>query len=112
MCQWLEAHSFENYIQECRNHIKNGLQLLQMTTHDYEKVLGMKNMLHRKRLQLHLQIICNNAISNENSSTTIDNSSFYIDNLNIIDTNWITSMIKEKKINFGFISLCLINRMA
>ena len=83
-----------------------------MTTHDYEKVLGMKNMLHRKRLQLHLQIICNNAISNENSSTTIDNSSFYIDNLNIIDTNWITSMIKEKKINFGFISLCLINRMA
>lgn len=39
VCQWLEQRSFEIYLQECKNWIKNGLQLLQATTHDYEKVM-------------------------------------------------------------------------
>ncbi len=66
ICQSLESNSFEQYIPECRNHIKNGLQLLQMSQHDYEKLLAMNNVLHTKRLHLHLQLISNNGSFSEN----------------------------------------------
>ena len=91
ICQWLESNSFEQYIPECRNHIKNGLQLLQMSQHDYEKLLGMKNVLHRKRLHLHLQLMSNSGSSNENR-TNVENINHHIENLRIIDTNWMTSI--------------------
>jgi hypothetical protein len=51
--------------------------------------LGIKNILHRKRLHLHLQTICNNATNEK----TIEG--FHIENLNLIDTNWITSNLNS-----------------
>lgn len=69
------------------------------------KYLGMKNPLHRKRLQLHLQLEINN---NKNDSGELNDFSA----LNLIDNHWITSkntlinifMASNKKF---FISFCL-----
>ena len=62
-----------------------------MSQHDYEKLLGMKNVLHRKRLHLHLQLMSNSGSSNENR-TTVENINHHIENVSIIDTNWMTSI--------------------
>ncbi|XP_054713299.1 liprin-beta-2-like isoform X2 [Uloborus diversus] len=52
ICDWLLNIGLGMYVPECKKGIKNGDQLLKASTHDFEKELGMKNPLHRKKLLL------------------------------------------------------------
>ena len=53
---WLEDEGLAQYSDFCSNHIKSGDDLVKMTSADLEKLLGMKKMLHRKKLHLALQV--------------------------------------------------------
>ncbi|XP_052825168.1 liprin-beta-2 isoform X11 [Octopus bimaculoides] len=55
VASWLHEIGLDMYVPEARRWIKNGEQLLNATQHDFEKELGMKNHLHRKKLQLALE---------------------------------------------------------
>ncbi|CAI9725260.1 liprin-beta-1 isoform X12 [Octopus vulgaris] len=55
VASWLHEIGLDMYVHEARRWIRNGEQLLNATHHDYEKELGMKNHLHRKKLQLALE---------------------------------------------------------
>ncbi|RNA19784.1 Liprin-beta [Brachionus plicatilis] len=63
VCEFLHKNGFESYFdgQFAHKWIKNGLHLLQASQYDYEKELGMKNALHRKKLSLLLQSIINSS---------------------------------------------------
>lgn len=54
---WLEDEGLAQYSDFCSNHIKSGDDLVKMTSADLEKLLGMKKMLHRKKLHLALQVL-------------------------------------------------------
>ena len=87
--EWLNLNGFEMYFgihSNCSNSsslkwIKNGLHLLQATKSDYERELGIKNPLHRKRLGLLLQAMYNVA-----NFTQLE-----INYTNFIDQLWVTS---------------------
>jgi hypothetical protein len=79
------------YASECRKYFKNGLQLLHATPQELEKVkstkknnsyihlfkkIGMRNPLHRKKLQLCLNGLCTRQTE-----------------ANILDTHWVQSML-------------------
>lgn len=51
----MEELGLENYVADLRRWVKNGSQLLSASSHDFEKELGMKNPLHKKKLLLALQ---------------------------------------------------------
>lgn len=53
---WLEDEGLGQYTDVCSNHIKSGDDLVKMTSADLEKVLGIKKMLHRKKINLALQV--------------------------------------------------------
>ena len=53
---WLEDEGLGHYTDVCSNHIKSGDDLVNMTSADLEKILGMKKLLHRKKLHLALQV--------------------------------------------------------
>ena len=53
---WLEDEGLGQYTDVCSNHVTSGDDLVKMTSADLEKVLGMKKMLHRKKLHLALQV--------------------------------------------------------
>ncbi|CAF4390249.1 unnamed protein product [Rotaria socialis] len=55
---WLYGIGLGQYATECRKHFKNGLQLLHATPQELEKKIGMRNPLHRKKLQLCLNGLC------------------------------------------------------
>lgn len=65
VCEYLNKNGFEAYFtpnsEGLFNHkwIRNGLHLLQASQHDYERDLGIKNALHRKKLSLLLQSMLN-----------------------------------------------------
>lgn len=52
----MEDEGLGQYTEACLNHVKTGDDLQNMTSSDLEKVLGMKKLLHRKKLQLALQV--------------------------------------------------------
>ncbi|CAG5130733.1 unnamed protein product, partial [Candidula unifasciata] len=52
---WMNDIGLNMYLVECKRWVKNGEQLLRCTQHDLEKELGIKNGLHRKKLQLAMQ---------------------------------------------------------
>lgn len=54
---WLNEIGLDMYVTEARRWVKIGDQLLKATHHDLEKELGMKNYLHRKKLQLALEAV-------------------------------------------------------
>ncbi|GAB1608453.1 liprin-beta-1-like isoform X5 [Argonauta hians] len=54
VASWLQEIGLDMYVHEARRWVRNGEQLLNATQHDLEKELGMKNHLHRKKLQLAL----------------------------------------------------------
>ena len=56
VASWLEDESLGQYADACANHIKTGEDLIKMSTGDLEKILGMKKILHRKKLHLALQV--------------------------------------------------------
>ncbi|KAK2854125.1 hypothetical protein Q5P01_006786 [Channa striata] len=55
VCGWLEDYGLGNYVNLSRQWVDNGQTLLAATPQDFEKEMGMKNPLHRKKLQLALK---------------------------------------------------------
>ncbi|XP_027869844.1 liprin-beta-2 isoform X4 [Xiphophorus couchianus] len=55
VCGWLEDHGLGQYINLTRQWVENGQTLLAATPQDFEKDMGMKHPLHRKKLQLALR---------------------------------------------------------
>lgn len=88
--EWLRQNGFEAYFPVnsdgiCINKwIKSGLHLLQASQFEFEKELGIKNPLHRKRLTLLLQALYN-------SSLSLNSPENY--NMSLIDQHWVTSKL-------------------
>ncbi|VDI03416.1 Hypothetical predicted protein [Mytilus galloprovincialis] len=76
---WMNEIGLNMYLVECRKYIKNGDQMLKFTSHDLEKELGIKNYLHRKKLQLALQSISANSA----------------EKFNFLDHNWVTRWLDD-----------------
>ncbi|XP_029904402.1 liprin-beta-2 isoform X2 [Myripristis murdjan] len=55
VCGWLEDYGLGQYVNLTRQWVDNGQTLLSATPQDFEKEMGMKNSLHRKKLQLALR---------------------------------------------------------
>uniref|UniRef100_A0A3Q2EFE2 PPFIA binding protein 2a n=1 Tax=Cyprinodon variegatus TaxID=28743 RepID=A0A3Q2EFE2_CYPVA len=55
VCSWLEDYGLGQYINLTRQWVENGQTLLSATPQDFEKEMGMKHPLHRKKLQLGLR---------------------------------------------------------
>ncbi|XP_056230623.1 liprin-beta-2 isoform X1 [Seriola aureovittata] len=55
VCGWLEDYGLGQYVSLSRQWVENGQTLLSATPQDFEKEMGMKNPLHRKKLQLALR---------------------------------------------------------
>ncbi|CAF0918897.1 unnamed protein product [Adineta ricciae] len=55
---WLYGIGLGQYTTEFRKHFKNGSQLLHTSPQELEKKIGMRNPLHRKKLQLCLTGLC------------------------------------------------------
>ncbi|XP_060784288.1 liprin-beta-2b isoform X10 [Neoarius graeffei] len=54
VCLWLEDYGLGQYVPMARQWVSSGQTLLSASPHDFEKELGMKHPLHRKKLQLAL----------------------------------------------------------
>ncbi|XP_064423316.1 liprin-beta-2b isoform X6 [Latimeria chalumnae] len=57
VCNWLENFGLGQYVNLARQWVNSGHMLLTATPQDLEKELGIKNSLHRKKLQLSLRAI-------------------------------------------------------
>ncbi|XP_069549732.1 liprin-beta-2 isoform X1 [Brachyistius frenatus] len=55
VCGWLEDYGLSQYVSLTRQWVDNGQTLLSATPQDFEKEMGMKHPLHRKKLQLALR---------------------------------------------------------
>ncbi|XP_029985816.1 liprin-beta-2 isoform X2 [Sphaeramia orbicularis] len=55
VCGWLEDYGLGQYVSLTRQWVENGQTLLSATPQDFEKEMGMKHPLHRKKLQLALR---------------------------------------------------------
>ncbi|KAM4592664.1 liprin-beta-2 isoform 5-T5 [Odontesthes bonariensis] len=55
VCGWLEDYGLGQYVSLSRQWVENGQTLLSATPQDFEKEMGMKHPLHRKKLQLALR---------------------------------------------------------
>ncbi|CAF2132056.1 unnamed protein product [Rotaria magnacalcarata] len=75
---WLYGIGLGQYATECRKHFKNGLQLLHATPQELEKKVGMRNPLHRKKLQLCLNGLCTRQTE-----------------ANILDTHWVQKWLDD-----------------
>ncbi|CAF1263229.1 unnamed protein product [Adineta ricciae] len=75
---WLYGIGLGQYASECRKHFKNGLQLLHATPSELEKKIGMRNPLHRKKLQLCLNGLCTRQTE-----------------ANILDTHWVQKWLDD-----------------
>ncbi|XP_075898670.1 liprin-beta-2b isoform X13 [Nelusetta ayraudi] len=59
VCDWLEEIGLSQYSILARHWVSGGQTLLSATPHDLERELGMKNPLHRKKLQLAIKTVSN-----------------------------------------------------
>ncbi|KAM3876743.1 liprin-beta-2 [Diretmus argenteus] len=55
VCGWLEDYGLGQYVNLTRQWVDNGQTLLSAMPQDFEKEMGIKNPLHRKKLQLALR---------------------------------------------------------
>ncbi|CAB4027085.1 liprin-beta-1 isoform X2 [Paramuricea clavata] len=76
---WLEDEGLGQYTDVCSNHVTSGDDLVKITSADLEKVLGMKKMLHRKKLHLALQ-----AVTEEQE-----------DVMEQLDNNWVLDWLED-----------------
>ncbi|XP_078586472.1 liprin-beta-1-like isoform X15 [Branchiostoma floridae x Branchiostoma japonicum] len=79
VCQWLHEQGLGMYVGNARGYVKRGETLLRSSPHDLERELGIKNYLHRKKLQLALQ-----AIGSEDTSK-----------MGELDHNWVTRWLDD-----------------
>uniref|UniRef100_A0A674AUA5 PPFIA binding protein 1a n=1 Tax=Salmo trutta TaxID=8032 RepID=A0A674AUA5_SALTR len=57
VCAWLQEQGLGLHVAQAQQWIRSGFTLLQASQHDLEKELGIKQPLHRKKLQLALQAL-------------------------------------------------------
>ncbi|KHJ49199.1 hypothetical protein D918_00320 [Trichuris suis] len=57
LSEWLCELGLSSYVNECRNNVKSGRHMINMTDVDFEKYLCIKDPLHRKRLRIALMSI-------------------------------------------------------
>ncbi|CAF3678346.1 unnamed protein product [Rotaria sp. Silwood1] len=75
---WLYGIGLGQYASECRKYFKNGLQLLNATPQELEKKMGMRNPLHRKKIQLYLNSLCTGQTE-----------------VNCLDTHWVLRWLDD-----------------
>jgi hypothetical protein len=76
---WLHVIGLSAYVGNCKRWGRNGEQLLQATTHDLEKELGVRNYYHRKKLQLALESV---AAGTQSPAANLDH-------------NWVTRWLDD-----------------
>ncbi|XP_077994196.1 liprin-beta-1-like isoform X2 [Glandiceps talaboti] len=76
---WMHEMGLGNYVSGCRNYVKNGSTLIKASPHFFEKELGIKHPLHRKKLQLALR-----AIASEEP-----------DKMGELDYNWVARWLDD-----------------
>ncbi|XP_015259817.1 PREDICTED: liprin-beta-1 isoform X4 [Cyprinodon variegatus] len=79
VCDWLQEQGLGLYVNMARTWISSGQTLLQASQQDLERELGIKQPLHRKKLQLSLQ-----ALGSEQE-----------DNKGKLDYNWVTRWLDD-----------------
>ncbi|KAK5603849.1 Liprin-beta-1 [Crenichthys baileyi] len=79
VCDWLQEQGLGLYVNMARVWISSGQTLLQASQQDLERELGIKQPLHRKKLQLALQ-----ALGSEEE-----------DNKGKLDYNWVTGWLDD-----------------
>ncbi|KAM4553394.1 liprin-beta-1b isoform 3-T3 [Fundulus diaphanus] len=79
VCDWLQEQGLGLYVNMARVWISSGQTLLQASQQDLERELGIKQPLHRKKLQLALQ-----ALGSEEE-----------DNKGKLDYNWVTRWLDD-----------------
>ncbi|XP_043980503.1 liprin-beta-1b isoform X1 [Gambusia affinis] len=79
VCDWLQEQGLGLYVNMARVWIHSGQTLLQASQQDLERELGIKQPLHRKKLQLALQ-----ALGSEEE-----------DNKGKLDYNWVTRWLDD-----------------
>ncbi|KAL3842973.1 hypothetical protein ACJMK2_020941 [Sinanodonta woodiana] len=78
---WMNEIGLNMYLTECRRWVRHGDQLLKASSHELEKELGLRHPLHRKKLQLALQLV-----STENPNR---------DRVSELDHNWVTRWLDD-----------------
>ncbi|XP_038052774.1 liprin-beta-1-like isoform X2 [Patiria miniata] len=76
---WLHEMGLSQYMSMCRVWVKNGATLLKASPLDLERELGVKNVLHRKKLQLAIQ-----AMGSEEE-----------DRFSTLDYHWVTRWLDD-----------------
>ncbi|XP_053720864.1 liprin-beta-2 isoform X3 [Synchiropus splendidus] len=61
VCGWLDDYGLGQYVNLTRQWVENGQTLLSATPQDFEKEMGMRNPLHRKKLQLAMRAFATKA---------------------------------------------------
>lgn len=84
ICNWLQDMGLDAYLTEAKKWIKNGVHLISASPHDLEKELGIKNVLHRKKLQLALIDIQGN-----------DTGDPYLSAAGELDTSWVLRWLDD-----------------
>ncbi|XP_054974111.1 liprin-beta-1 isoform X2 [Sorex araneus] len=79
VCGWLGAQGLGCYLGAGRHWISSGQTLLQASPQDLEKELGIKHLLHRKKLQLALQALGSEEETNHGK----------------LDFNWVTRWLDD-----------------
>ncbi|XP_041746587.1 liprin-beta-1 isoform X2 [Coregonus clupeaformis] len=79
VCDWLQEQGLGLYLNMAHMWISSGQTLLQASQQDLERELGIKHLLHRKKLQLALQ-----ALGSEED-----------DNKGKLDYNWVTRWLDD-----------------
>ncbi|XP_036440768.1 liprin-beta-2 isoform X5 [Colossoma macropomum] len=62
VCGWLEDYGLGQYVNLARQWVVSGQTLLSATPQEFEKEMGIKHPLHRKKLQLALRSFSNKAM--------------------------------------------------
>lgn len=84
ICDWLQDLGLDQYIPEAKKWVKNGQQLQETSINEIEKEFGIKNPLHRKKLQLAL------IDTQENCS-----SDPYLSKAGKLDTAWVLRWLDD-----------------
>ncbi|OCT88007.1 hypothetical protein XELAEV_18016636mg [Xenopus laevis] len=79
VCSWLRDQGLGGYVNSCKQWIVSGQTLLHASQQDLEKELGIKQPLHRKKLQLALQ-----SLGSEDES-----------NYGRLDYRWVTRWLDD-----------------
>jgi len=72
VCEWLAEIGFGQYIPEAEKTVRSGRHLLNMSNSELEKDVGIKNLLHRKKLRCLLNCIERNTSNTMEPADRLD----------------------------------------